>query len=457
LGIKAMNRRLLDCDLGCVLAGLLAAALVLPGCALAADDSSDAPAPKEETFAVHGQTTYIEQGTLDFPSPYRGKNSLPPSIGRETFDATLYFGVRPWRGAEIWVDPEVNQGFAVGGTEGVAGFVNGEGAKVGKVHPYVRIHRYMLRQTFDLGGETQKVDPDENQLGGTQTANRVVLTVGRFSVTDVFDTNKYAHDPRSDFLNWALIDTGSFDYAADAWGYSEGAAVEWYQGHWTLRAGVFDMSIRPNDVKLDPNFGQFQVVGEVERRYKVAGQAGKIAITGFVSRANMALYADAIRLGEATGTVPDVSLVRQYRSRPGISANLEQQVTDDLGLFARAGFDDGSEESFEYADIDRTAAVGLSLSGKRWKRDDDTLGAAVIVDGISKVHQEYLALGGLGILVGDGKLPHPGPETILETFYNAALTKHLNLTLDAQIVDNPAYNRDRGPAPVLAARMHAQF
>lgn len=437
-----------------VLAGLM---LVGAGPALAADDPTGAPPPKDETFAVHGQTTYIEQGTLDFRSPYRGRNSLPPSIGRETFDATLYFGVRPWRGAEIWVDPEVNQGFAVGGTEGVAGFVNGEGAKVGKVHPYIRIHRYMLRQTIDLGGETQTVDPDQNQLGGSQTANRVVITIGRFSVTDVFDTNKYAHDPRSDFLNWALIDTGSFDYAADAWGYSEGAAVEWYQGPWTLRAGVFDMSIRPNDVKLDPDFSQFQAVAEVERRWSLGGKDGKLAVTGFVSRARMGLYADAIRLAAETGTVPDTGLVRQYRSRPGISANLEQQLTDDLGLFARAGFDDGSEESFEYADIDRTAAIGVSLTGKRWGRSDDTVGAGLIVDEISKVHQQYLALGGLGILVGDGKLPHPGPEAILETYYNAALTKHINLTLDAQIVDNPAYNRDRGPAPVLAARAHAQF
>jgi high affinity Mn2+ porin len=217
------------------------------------------------------------------------------------------------------------------------------------------------------------------------------------------------------------------------------------------------MSIRPNDVKLDPDFGQFQLVGEVERRWSFGDKAGKVAVTGFVSRGRMALFADAIRLAEATGTVPNVALVRAYRDRPGISANLEQQVTDDLGVFARAGFDDGNEEPYEYADIDRTAAVGLSLSGKRWKRDDDTVGAAFVVDGISKIHEEYLALGGLGILVGDGKLPHPGPEAIVETFYNAALTKHLNLTLDGQIVDNPAYNRDRGPAPVLAARVHAQF
>jgi high affinity Mn2+ porin len=425
-----------------------------PTPALAADDSG---APKDEKFAVHAQTTFIEQATPDFRAPYSGKNSLPRSVGRETFDATLYVGFRLWRGAEVWIDPEVNQGFAVGNTEGAAGFVNGEGAKVGRTHPYSKIHRAILRQTIDLGGDTQTIDADQNQLGGSQTANRLVFTIGRLSVGDIFDTNKYAHDPRADFLNWALIDTGSFDYAADAWGYTFGAAAEWYQGQWTLRAGAFDMSIRPNDVQTDPKFSEFQLIGEVENRYSMAGQPGKIAVTGFVSRGRMAKFADAIALGDMTSSVPDVSLVRRYRSRAGIGINVEQQIHDDLGLFARAGVADGAVEPFEYTDIDQTAALGLSLSGKRWGRKDDTVGVAGIVDGISTIHQAYLARGGLGILVGDGRLPHPGPEEIIETYYKIAVTPNVALTLDGQLIANPAYNRDRGPAPVLGARVHAQF
>ena len=438
--------------------GAASAFVWLAAPAQAADQ--DAGPPKPETFAVHGQTTLIVQASLPFRSPYRGPNSLPPDIGRETFDITFYFGLRPWKGAEIWIDPELNQGFSLGDTEGVAGFVNGEGAKLGKTHPYGRIHRWMLRQTIDLGGEAQRVDPDQNQLGGVQTANRLVLTVGRFSVTDVFDANKYAHDPRNDFLNWALIDTGSFDYAADAWGYTYGAAAEWYQGPWTLRAGLFDMSIRPNDVQLDPRFSQLQLIGEVERRWMLGGKggrAGKLAITGFVSHAKMATFADAIVLGLATGTAPDVSRVRRYNDRPGVSLNLEQQLNDDIGLFIRAGWADGHVEPFEYADIDETAAVGLSISGARWARKDDTAGIAGVVNQISDIHQRYLALGGLGILVGDGKLPHPGPEAIVEAYYNIAVVKHVWLTFDGQFVVNPAYNRDRGPAPIVAARLHGQF
>ncbi|MBV9510055.1 MAG: carbohydrate porin [Caulobacteraceae bacterium] len=417
----------------------------------------DGGATMPGTLAVHAQSTFTEMGALPFPSPYRGTDSLPSGAGRETFDATVFIGARPWNGAEVWIDPELDQGFAPGNTEGVAAFVSGEGFKIGRANPYVRIHRWMLRQSVDLGGALQTVDPGQNELGGTQTSDRIVFTIGRLSVTDVFDANRYAHDPRNDFLNWAVIDTGTFDYAADAWGFTYGASAELYDGHWTIRAGVFDLSISPNDVRLDPAFGQFQLIGEVEQRYAMGKRAGKLAITVFLTRGRMAKFTDAIAEAEASGTVPEVADVRDYRSRTGVSANLEQAITDDVGFFARAGMANGSIEPFEYTDIDKTATVGVSITGTRWRRADDTVGIAGVIDGVSKVHQRYLALGGLGILVGDGKLPHPGPEEILETYYDLAIVKHLALTFDGQIVGNPAYNRDRGPAPVLGVRLHAQF
>ena len=161
--------------------------------------------------------------------------------------------MRLWQGAELWVNPEIDQGFGLANTLGVAGFPSGEAYKVGQTYPYARLPRTFIRQTIDLGGETQKVDAGANQFAGSETANRLVITVGKFAVTDIFDTNKYAHDPRNDFMNWALVDTGTFDYAADSWGYTYGAAVEWYQGSWTLRGGVFDLSIIPNSPDLDPD------------------------------------------------------------------------------------------------------------------------------------------------------------------------------------------------------------
>ncbi len=419
--------------------------------------AEEAPA-QPESFAVHGQMTLIDQGNLAFTSPYSGINSLGPKAeGRETFDITLLMGLRPWRGAEIWINPEFDQGFGLSNTEGVAGYPNGEGAKVGETDPYYQLHRFFLRQTIDLSGDTAKVDPDLNQLGGSQTANRLVITVGKFAVTDVFDTNKFAHDPKHDFLNWALIDTGSYDYAADAWGYSFGGSVEWYQGDWTLRSGVFDLSVVPNDKVLDRSFGQFQLEGEIERRFKLGGRDGAVRLTGFLTRGRQGLFRDAIALAEANGGPPSTAAVRTYRSRAGLGVNIEQQLTGDLGAFARAGVADGAVEPYEYADIDRTVAAGLSLKGTRWGRGGDTLAVAGILNGISGVHQAYLAAGGLGILVGDGRLPHPGPERILETYYDAALNKFVSLTFDYQFVDHPAYNRDRGPVSIFAARLHAQF
>ncbi len=437
--------------------GVALVALAAISAASGAACADDSGKPATETVAVHGQSTVIDQATLPFHAPYAGANSLTPRIGRETFDATLYVGFRPWRGAEVWADPEIDQGFGLDNTLGVAGFPSGEAYKVGKSTPYFRLPRLFLRQTIDLGGESQKVDADLNQLAGSRTANRVVITVGKFGVTDVFDTNAYAHDPRGDFLNWALIDTGTFDYAADAWGYTYGAAVEWYQGRWTLRAGAFDLTVVPNNSRLDPTFGQDQYIVEIEERHNIGGQDGRLMLTGYLTRARMGTFADAIALAAGTGQPPSTASVRRYQSRTGVSLDLEQALRDDLGLFVRGGVADGRFEPYEFTDVDETFAVGLSLSGKRWGRKDDTVGIAGVINGISKIHQEYLADGGLGILVGDGKLPHPGPEAIVETYYKIALTSHLALSLDGQLVTNPGYNRDRGPAPLLAARLHAQF
>ncbi|HEY2480712.1 MAG TPA: carbohydrate porin [Caulobacteraceae bacterium] len=433
----------------------VALVLAAPTCGLA-DESAANPAPQD--FAVHGQLTVIDQGNLAFTSPYAGTNSLPAKAeGRETADVSLDIGLRPWGGGEFWVEPEFDQGFGLHDTTGLAGFSNGEGAKVGRDIFYLRVPRLFLRQTIDLSGEVSKVDADLNQLGGTQKANRLVLTIGKFGVTDVFDTNAYAHDPKHDFLNWTAIDAGTFDYAADAWGYTVGAAVEWYQGPWTLRAGLFDLSQVPNGEKLDPRFGQFQIIGEAERRYAIAGQDGAIKLTGFLTRGRMARFDDAIALGEALGKAPDVTLVRRYRSRPGVDVNLQQALADGLGVFARAGWAQGDVEPYEFTDVDRTISGGVSLSGKRWGRPDDTFAIAGIVNGISKIHQAYLADGGLGILVGDGRLPHPGTENIIETYYAIALAKFLQFSLDYQFVDHPAYNTDRGPVSIFAGRVHAQF
>jgi high affinity Mn2+ porin len=413
--------------------------------------------PAAESFAVHGQFTYVEQETSGFNAPYAGPNSLSPNRGAETIDATLYLGAALWPGAEGWFNGEIDQGFGLDDTFGVAGFPSGEAYKIGKNQPYLRLPRLFIRQTLNLDGSRQSVDAAANQLGGWRSANRIVISVGKFSVGDVFDGNQYAHDPRADFLNWAVIDAGTFDYAADAWGYTAGAAIEWYQSAWTLRGGLFDLSNVPNSPHLDPGFHEFQSVLEIERRHEIAGQAGRLLITAFDSRARMGLLDDAVQLAESTGSAVDIAAVRRYRGRTGADFNLEQQLTADLGAFARLGKAGGNVEPYEFTDIDRTVSAGLSLRGTRWQRGDDTVGLAAINNGISAARERYLNAGGLGILVGDGRLPHPAAEQIIETYYSLALLGVAHLSFDYQWINHPAYNRDRGPASVVAVRLHAQY
>jgi high affinity Mn2+ porin len=345
---------------------------------------------------------------------------------------------------------------------GVAGFPSAEAFKEGSTYPYARVQRAFVRQTIDLGGDTQKVAADVNQFAGSQSANRLTLTVGRFAITDIFDTNQYANNPKSDFLNWSVVNAGTFDYAGDAWGMTYGAVAEWYQGDWTVRGGIFDLSetpaggISPEGGQLDPTFGQFQLVGEIERRYQLWDQPGALKITGFLSRGRAGEYADAIALSEATGMLADINAVRSYTSRPGVSVNWQQQVNDNVGVFARAGWADGNVEPWDFTDIDDTISAGTRLSGKLWARPDDTVGIAGVVNSISAVHQAFLNDGGLGILVGDGMLPHPGLEQIVETYYQLPVSV-FKLTLDYQFILNPAYNTDRGPASVFTMRLHTEF
>ncbi len=448
---------------------LALAALLRGGPAMAqtptpAPGQSDAPPlPATEDWAFHAQSTFTDQYHPAFSAAYSGPNSLNPgSRGDETFDATIFAGYRPWRGGEIWVNGELDQGFGLSDTLGLAGFSSAEAYKVGESVPYVRLTRLFFRQTLDLGGAVQGVDADQNVLGGTQTANRVVVTIGKISVPDVFDTNKYAHDARNDFLNWAVIDGGAFDYAADAWGYSYGGALEWYQDWWTLRSGFFEGSVTPNSPHLSLPIGrQFQVVSEGEARYRLFGQQSKIKLLGFMTRAKLGTFSELEQFytenPEDAGNIITAELARHLRNKFGGEINLEQPITADLGAFLRASLNDGRTESYDFTDITRSVSGGLSLAGTAWGRKDDTVGTAFVVNNISHALKDYLADGDLGILIGDGKLTNAGPEQIWESYYSLAVRPGVAISADYQLVNHPAYNVDRGPVSILGARLHVQF
>lgn len=425
--------------------------------ARASNDSSINQVSSSDDFAAHFQLTNVTQRHPRLNSPYSGTNSLG-AAGRteETTDITAYLGARLWQGAELWANPEVDQGFGFDKTVGVAGFPSGEAYKVGANAPYLRIPRLFVRQTFSLGGDEQAVKPLANQPGTPRTLNNLTVTVGKFSVVDIFDTNRYAHDPRGDFLNWSLIDAGTFDYAADAWGFTYGASAELNQGPWTARIGLFQLSPVPNGKIVAVNFKQYSYMAEIERRHEWLGAAGTVKLLAFVNRGRMGAYADAVVLAQQTNTTPDISVVRKKSSRPGVSVNIEQTLRDGVGLFARAGVNNGTKEAYEFTEINRTLSGGLSLDGKLWKRADDRAGVAAVVNSLSASARTFFAAGGLGILIGDGQLNY-GTERIFETYYAARLTSSATFSVDYQHITNPAYNRDRGPVSVYSARLHLEY
>lgn len=411
-----------------------------------------------ENRSIHGQATVVWQGYSGFRAAFSGPNSLQAQAqNRETSDATLFLGVRLLDDLAFYVDPEADQGFGLSNTLGVAGFTSGEAYKVGEYHPYFKLPRVFFRYVYGLGGDSVTDSAGANQLAGSHLTDNLTITIGKFSLPDIFDTNKYAHDPRGDFLNWSIIEAGAFDYAADAWGFTYGAAAEWTQSWWTLRAGVFDLSRKPNTPHLDRGFGQFSAVTEAEERHQWWKQPGTLKLLFFANRANMGSYDAAVELGRETGTLPSTALVRRYATRPGGGLNLEQQLAADLGLFLRASVNDGSKEAFDFTDINQSISTGVSLQGSRWHRPNDVVGLAGVVNGIVPAARRYLAAGGLGILVGDGALPRYRSEKILETYYSFAVAEWAALSLDYQYVDNPGYNPLRGPVSVFALRAHAEF
>ena len=414
---------------------------------------SDAP----ENFRANYQITNVTQRHPRFRAAYSGGNSLSvDGRAEETTDLTLFAGVRFADHTEFWLNPEIDQGFGFNNTLGVAGFPSGEAYKVGSNRPYFRVHRAFLRHTIPLAGEDVLVEGGPNQLKSRNRSENLVFTVGKFSAVDIFDTNRYAHDPRADFLNWSIIDAGAFDYAADSWGYTFGTAAEWSKGNWTLRGGLFQLSQVPNGFVTGFHPNRHMMVVEAEKRYEIVHQPGKIKLLGYVLRGRMGRYDDAIALASPAGDVPDTSMVRRFQTRPGVGLNVEQQLTPEIGAFARLSANDGRYEAYEFTEINKSASAGLSIQGASWQRPKDTVGVAAVVNGQSSAAKRYFAAGGLGILIGDGAQNY-APEKIIEIYYSARLLPALTATLDYQHVKNPAHNSDRGPVNIWGLRVHFEY
>src|SRR6516165_5733973 len=412
-------------------------------------------------WEIHGQTTYIQQGYPAFHSPYLGANSFTPwAQTRETWSTSAFLGLRLWDGGELYYNPELLQGFGLHATTGAAGFPNGEAQKSNFPYPRYNTSRLFLRQTFGLGGEQETVESDYGQMAGKRDISRVTVQVGKFAVHDVFDNNAYAMDPRGDFMNWSIWAAGAFDYPADRIGLTYGAVAELNQKYWALRAGYFLTGNEPNadefDVKL---FTRGGYVAELETRYSLFSRDGKFRLGLWADTYFSGSYSEAVDLtllNPGLDPTDAIVLTRKGRTKYGYYLNLEQSVTDDVGVFGRCSWNDGKNEISAFTDIDLSFSLGTSIKGTGWGRPDDRIGLAGAINALSRDHRAYLAAGGLGILIGDGRLNYR-PETIIETFYAMNVINGVILTFDYQFMMNPAHNADRGPISIFSARLHGEF
>ncbi|MBN9090753.1 MAG: carbohydrate porin [Reyranella sp.] len=412
------------------------------------------------TWELHGQTTFIFQGYPPFNSPYEGTNSLP-GVGqsRETWTVSAFLGVRLWPGGELYYNPELLQGFGVANTVGAAGFPNGEAQKSSFSFPRYNTSRLYLRQEFGLGGPTETTESDYGQLAGVKDVSRLTVQVGKFAVHDLFDGNDYAEDPRTDFLNWSIWAAGAFDYPADRLGLTYGVAAELNQARWAARLGYFLVGNQPNANVFDMSlFSRGGYVGELEMRYAPWGKKGVAKVGTWLTSTFAGSYNDAAALALALGVpaADTVAQTRQGRTKYGFYLNLQQDISDTLGLFGRFSWNDGRSEISAFTDIDQSLSLGLQLKGASWGRPDDRIGLAGAWNMISPDHSRFLAAGGLGVLVGDGRLTYAS-ENVIEAFYALQMTKGLTATVDYQLLANPAYNADRGPVHVFSGRLSARF
>ena len=412
---------------------------------------------RQEKTAFHFQQTIITQYKPGFSASYSGRNSLSPLSETQTSITVTFFGLaRLWKGSQVIFDPELSGGAGLSHTLGVAGFPNGETFRVGSVQNKIYIARLFFRQNFGWGKEKDTLEGDELQLAGLKSKRYFSVGIGKFNMGDYFDQNNFSHDPRSQFMNWALMDNAAWDYPANTRGYVFGAYTEFGQPDWTLRFAFTLNVTKANSSTWDAKIGKANTqTVEFEKRYTVNGQKGVLRVLGFLNNGKFGNYEQAIALSL---NAPNVDTTQAYgRHKFGFGVNADQYLTKDFGVFAKASYNDGHTQTWFFTEIDRSFTFGGVLKGTGWKRGDDEMGLGFIANGLSAPHRQYLADGGYGFLIGDGNLNY-APEMIAEFYYKLnAYQKKFFLSPDYQFIVNPAYNKDRGPVNVFSIRAHVEF
>ncbi len=420
---------------------------------------SATPDDTPERWNMFWQATSIGQSHDNFHSAYTGPESLNGHAEAEaSLTTTLFLGLRLARYTALYFDPEIAGGKGFSNVDGLANASNGELPRVASATPKPYLARLYIAQDFGFGDEKEAVESEENQLGGSRPMTRYSIYAGRFTVSDFFDDNAYSHDPRSQFMGWGVMYNGAWDYPADTRGYTWGWVHEFHTRSWSVRYGSAAEPRTANGERFDRRlFRDRGDMFEGERRYNPHQHAGAVRLLGFLLHTNSGSYGEALQLAAQTHTTPNIDDTLQVgRLKYGFGLSVDQEIVKDLGVFGRLGWNDGKTESFAFTAIDRLATVGVSIGGSRWGRKNDTLATELTVSGLSAVHADYLAHGGLDFLIGDGTLRY-GPEAIWETYYSMRTNRAVTTSLDAQYVVNPAYNRDRGPVWIGSLRVHVEI
>lgn len=411
---------------------------------------------RHERFSAHGQTTVVWQWKAPFDAPYTGPHSLVARADTgTTITTTVFLGASLWHGAHVFFNPELAGGGGLSGTFGVASATNGEAFRVGDPHPKGYVARIFLRQDFALGDEQEVEASGPNALAGTRPKDRLTLTVGKICLADLFDANAHSHDPRTQFMSWGLMDNGAWDYAANVRGYTPAAAVELFRGDHEMRIALALLPKEANGADMQWDLGRSRaIVAEYVRHFTVNGRAGSVGLLGFHNTAPMGDYRASLALADP-GTAPSIVATRlDGRTKYGFMLNVEQELTQDLGMFLRAGWSDGRKETWAFTEIDRSISGGLVLGGGRWKRPEDRIGLGFVASGLSDPHRDYLAAGGLGFMLGDGALDY-AVERLAELYYSLNLVpSSLWISGAYQLIMAPGYNHARGPANVFSMRVH---
>ncbi|WP_026260107.1 carbohydrate porin [Segetibacter koreensis] len=412
----------------------------------------------DKKLSIHWQATLIPQYHFKFTSPYQGANSLIPDEAVKTSLTTTFFiNYHPFKYTYIVFNPEAAGGKGLSKTLGIAGFPNGEIYRVGNPSPQPYIARLYIEQRFPLPGNKKVITTDKDSAKKTLLFNYVSVLAGKFSITDFFDGSDVSHDPRLQFLNWSLMASGAWDYPANVRGYTMGVVAQAFYNDWKIRSAVTGVPMEANGKELQFKGGD-AVGTAIELEKDNVIKKGENLFTNvrlgvFYNRARMGNYETALKKSLNS---PDVIATRIYgRSKKGIYGIIDNHFGNILH-FVRASYNDGNNETWAFTEIDRSVATGFSFKGNIWKRENDMFGIATVVNGLSGEHRNYLAAGGYGFLIGDGKLNY-GTENIVESYYSFNAFKSLYISPDYQFVIHPGYNKDRGPVHIVAIRFHYQL